>query len=40
MREPIPLRVLQSPAIDANSRDVSRPVMLVGFQNQGNLGLG
>jgi anaerobic magnesium-protoporphyrin IX monomethyl ester cyclase len=36
----IQLRVVQS-AIDApRARDVSRPVLLVGFQNQGNLGLG
>lgn len=39
MRQPIPLRILQSP--DAGrERDTSRPVMLVGFQHQGNLGLG
>src|SRR5262247_3042429 len=40
MREPISLRVLQTPTITADERDTSRPVMLVGFQNQGNLGLG
>lgn len=36
----IPLRVLQTPATANHIRDTSRPVMLVGFQNQGNLGLG
>jgi radical SAM superfamily enzyme YgiQ (UPF0313 family) len=40
MREPISLRVLQTPAMASDARDTSRPVMLVGFQNQGNLGLG
>jgi anaerobic magnesium-protoporphyrin IX monomethyl ester cyclase len=40
MRQPIPLRVFQGPAAAERSRDTSRPVMLVGFQNQGNLGLG
>lgn len=40
MREPIPLRILQSPADAGRERDTSRPVMLVGFQHQGNLGLG
>jgi len=40
MREPISLRVLQTPAMASDERDTSRPVMLVGFQNQGNLGLG
>src|SRR5437764_2746321 len=38
MRQPIPLPILQSPADD--QRDTSRPIMLVGFQHQGNLGLG
>ena len=40
MRQPIPLRVFQGPAAAERSRDTSRPVMLVGFQNQGNLGVG
>jgi radical SAM superfamily enzyme YgiQ (UPF0313 family) len=40
MRQPIPLRILQGPADAERERDTSRPVMLIGFQNQGNLGLG
>ncbi len=40
MRQPIPLRILQGPAEADRERDTSRPIMLVGFQNQGNLGLG
>ncbi|MGH9931642.1 MAG: B12-binding domain-containing radical SAM protein [Pyrinomonadaceae bacterium] len=40
MRQPIPLRIFQGPAAAERERDTSRPVMLVGFQNQGNLGLG
>ena len=40
MRQPIPLRIFQGPAAADRDRDTSRPVMLVGFQNQGNLGLG
>jgi anaerobic magnesium-protoporphyrin IX monomethyl ester cyclase len=40
MRQPIPLRIFQGPAEADRERDTSRPVMLVGFQNQGNLGLG
>ena len=40
MRQPIPLRVFQGPAAAERERDTSRPVMLVGFQHQGNLGLG
>ena len=40
MRQPIPLRILQGPAELGRERDTSRPVMLIGFQNQGNLGLG
>ena len=40
MRQPIPLRVFQSPVAAERERDTSRPVMLVGFQHQGNLGLG
>ena len=38
--QPIPLRIFQGPAEVDRQRDTSRPVMLVGFQNQGNLGLG
>lgn len=38
--QPIPLRVLLTPATTERERNTSRPVMLVGFQNQGNLGLG
>ena len=40
MRQPIPLRVFQGPVVAERERDTSRPVMLVGFQHQGNLGLG
>jgi radical SAM superfamily enzyme YgiQ (UPF0313 family) len=40
MRPPIPLRILHGPAETARERDTSRPVMLIGFQHQGNLGLG
>jgi anaerobic magnesium-protoporphyrin IX monomethyl ester cyclase len=40
MRQPIPLRIFQGPGAGERARDTSRPVMLVGFQNQGNLGLG
>ena len=40
MRQPIPLRVFQGPNEAERERDTSRPVMLVGFQHQGNLGLG
>lgn len=44
MRQPIPLRTIhdhQPAHSDAGLvRDTSRPVMLVGFQHQGNLGLG
>ncbi|MDQ2936348.1 MAG: B12-binding domain-containing radical SAM protein [Acidobacteriota bacterium] len=40
MRQPIPLRIFQGPADAERERDTSRPVMLIGFQNQGNLGLG
>ena len=40
MREPISLRILQGPAAAERERDTSRPVMLIGFQQQGNLGLG
>jgi anaerobic magnesium-protoporphyrin IX monomethyl ester cyclase len=37
---PIRLPIVQSAIDDCRARDVSRPVLLVGFQNQGNLGLG
>src|SRR5260221_10684936 len=40
MRQPIPLRVFQGRSAAERERDTSRPVMLVGFQHQGNLGLG
>ena len=40
MRQPIPLRIFQGPVEADRQRDTSRPVMLIGFQNQGNLGLG
>ena len=37
---PRSLPILPSDAASDRGRDRSRPVMLVGFQNQGNLGLG
>jgi radical SAM superfamily enzyme YgiQ (UPF0313 family) len=40
MRPPIPLRIFNGSAAAARERDTSRPVMLIGFQHQGNLGLG
>jgi anaerobic magnesium-protoporphyrin IX monomethyl ester cyclase len=40
MRQPIALRVLPGSTITERARDTSRPIMLVGFQHQGNLGLG
>jgi radical SAM superfamily enzyme YgiQ (UPF0313 family) len=41
MRQPIPLRTIHQSQPDLHrGRDTSRPVMLVGFQHQGNLGLG
>ena len=40
MRQPIALRVLPASTVVERARDNSRPVMLVGFQHQGNLGLG
>ncbi|HJZ83235.1 MAG TPA: cobalamin B12-binding domain-containing protein, partial [Pyrinomonadaceae bacterium] len=40
MRPSRSLRVFQAPADSERQRDTTRPVMLVGFQNQGNLGLG
>ena len=40
MRQPIALRVLPASTVAERARDNSRPVMLVGFQHQGNLGLG
>lgn len=35
-----PLQVLSSSAVPKYGRDTSRPVILIGFQNQGNLGIG
>src|SRR5688572_14781595 len=40
MHQPIPVRMFQGQTQAGRERDTSRPVMLVGFQNQGNLGLG
>jgi radical SAM superfamily enzyme YgiQ (UPF0313 family) len=40
MRQPIPLRVLQDPVAAERERVTSRPIVLVGFQHQGNLGIG
>src|ERR1041385_2128676 len=40
MRPPIPLRIFHGSAAAGHKRDTSRPVMLIGFQHQGNLGLG
>src|SRR2546423_10263037 len=40
MRPPIPLRIFHGSDAAARERDFSRPVMLIGFQHQGNLGLG
>lgn len=40
MRQPIPLRIFQGATETERERDISRPIMLVGFQQQGNLGLG
>jgi anaerobic magnesium-protoporphyrin IX monomethyl ester cyclase len=40
MRQPIPLRVFRGSNEAERERDTSRPIMLVGFQHQGNLGLG
>jgi radical SAM superfamily enzyme YgiQ (UPF0313 family) len=40
MRQPVPLPIYQNSDAAGRERDTSRPVMLVGFQNQGNLGLG
>src|SRR5687767_3890233 len=40
MRQPVPLRIFHGPTETGRARDTSRPVMLIGFQNQGNLGLG
>lgn len=40
MRQSIPLRIFAGPAAAARGRDTSRPVVLIGFQRQGNLGLG
>jgi anaerobic magnesium-protoporphyrin IX monomethyl ester cyclase len=40
MRQPIPLRILSGGSLEDRPRDTSRPIMLIGFQHQGNLGLG
>ncbi len=40
MSNPIPLPILNSYAPGKTGINTSAPVMLVGFQNQGNLGLG
>jgi radical SAM superfamily enzyme YgiQ (UPF0313 family) len=40
MVQPISLPIFQAPAETGRERDTSRPVLLIGFQNQGNLGLG
>src|SRR6185295_635467 len=40
MRQSITLPVLSGTTVTERARDTSRPIMLVGFQHQGNLGLG
>src|SRR5882724_7108653 len=40
MRPSIPLRSVHGADAADRERDTSRPVLLIGFQNQGNLGLG
>jgi anaerobic magnesium-protoporphyrin IX monomethyl ester cyclase len=40
MRQLPSLPVIQDPSVFIQNRNTSRPVMLIGFQNQGNLGLG
>ena len=40
MRQPIPLRIFQGTTVAQRERDTSRPIVLIGFQHQGNLGLG
>ena len=40
MRQPIPLRIFQNVNEAGRERDMSRPIMLVGFLHMGNLGLG
>src|SRR6185295_10571947 len=40
MRQSITLPVLSGTTVTERARDTSRPVMLIGFQHQGNLGLG
>ncbi|HVF56788.1 MAG TPA: radical SAM protein [Pyrinomonadaceae bacterium] len=40
MRQPTTLPIFQGPTGAERERDTSRPIMLVGFQHQGNLGLG
>jgi radical SAM superfamily enzyme YgiQ (UPF0313 family) len=40
MAESLPLRIVNSASQGAPERNTARPVLLVGFQKQGNLGLG
>src|SRR5260370_40685833 len=40
MRQSIPLRIFQGPTGAERGRNTSRPIVLIGFQHQGNLGLG
>jgi radical SAM superfamily enzyme YgiQ (UPF0313 family) len=40
MRSSIPLNIFQGPTVVERTRDTSRPILLIGFQHQGNLGLG
>ena len=40
MVQPISLPIFHTPVDSGRERDTSRPVLLIGFQNQGNLGLG
>src|SRR5688572_19003789 len=40
MRETISLPIIHGSGETGRKRDTTRPVMLVGFQEQGNLGLG
>jgi len=40
MAQPPSLRILDTLVAGTQARDTSRPVLLIGFQNQGNLGLG
>jgi anaerobic magnesium-protoporphyrin IX monomethyl ester cyclase len=40
MRQSIPLPIFQNPTGVERERNTSRPIVLIGFQHQGNLGLG